>query len=115
MGGNKYLILLIAYSVFIFLLSSIPGSDIPSSVSPHSLSLHFVLYLFYGIVTYLFFWNIRNSLIFASLYALSDELHQYFVPGRNCDIIDLLVDILGISVGVFILYIVRKKLLPERS
>jgi len=73
--------------------------------------LHFVLYLFYGIVTYFFFRNIRNSLIFASLYALSDELHQYFVPGRSCDIIDLLVDILGIFVGVFILYIVRKKII----
>lgn len=35
------------------------------------------------------------------LYAVSDELHQSFVPGRNCSIQDILID----TIGVFIFYI----------
>ncbi|MDR1635900.1 MAG: VanZ family protein [Treponema sp.] len=30
-----------------------------------------------------------------SLYGLVDEIHQYFVPSRNCDIRDWLSDTLG--------------------
>jgi VanZ family protein len=115
MGGNRYLLPLAAYSVLIFVISSIPGSDIPSSVSPYSSLFHFLLYFFYGIVAYLFFRNITTSIIFSTLYALSDEIHQYFVPGRSCDAMDLLVDIFGIVVGVILIYFVRKKLLEERS
>jgi len=33
---------------------------------------------------------------FSFLYAVSDELHQYFVPGRSCTIKDVLIDIIGI-------------------
>lgn len=33
---------------------------------------------------------------FSFLYAVSDELHQYFVPGRICAIKDVLIDIVGI-------------------
>ncbi len=114
MEANRYLFVLIIYSLFIFFLSSIPGSDIPSTVSPYSLFFHFILYFFYGISAYLFFNNPKNSIIFSSLYALSDEIHQYFVPGRSCDPVDLLVDIVGILLGIILIYFVKKKLLAER-
>ena len=114
MEANRYFFLLLLYSLLIFLLSSVPGSDIPSTVSPYSSIFHFILYFFYGITSLLFFRNVRNSIIFASLYAASDELHQYFVPGRSCDPMDLLVDILGILVGTILIYFARKKLLVER-
>ena len=35
------------------------------------------------------------------LFALSDEIHQNFVDGRNCDIVDLLFDWVGISISIF--------------
>lgn len=35
-----------------------------------------------------------------TLYALSDEIHQYFVPGRSCQITDVLIDSLGAVVGI---------------
>ncbi|MDO8661910.1 MAG: VanZ family protein [Candidatus Omnitrophota bacterium] len=42
----------------------------------------------------------RRVLIYPALvsflYAASDELHQYFVPGRSCAIKDVLIDIIGI-------------------
>lgn len=35
----------------------------------------------------------------ASLYGITDELHQYFVPGRACDPADWLVDTCGAALG----------------
>lgn len=58
-----------------------------------------------------------KTLIFGSaavsiLYACTDELHQYFVPGRAGRIIDILIDSvgvwIGIGIGVIILSVVRK-------
>lgn len=35
----------------------------------------------------------------ALLYGASDEIHQRFVSGRSCDIIDLLSDLIGSAIG----------------
>jgi VanZ family protein len=35
------------------------------------------------------------------LYALSDELHQAFVPGRCCDPLDMAYDALGAAAGLW--------------
>ena len=37
----------------------------------------------------------------ASLYGLSDEIHQYFVPGRSANPLDLLADMTGAGLVVF--------------
>lgn len=36
------------------------------------------------------------------LYGASDEIHQFFVPGRSSDVRDWLADALGVLAGVFI-------------
>ncbi len=36
------------------------------------------------------------------LYGASDELHQWFVPGRNPDVRDWVADALGVLAGVFL-------------
>ncbi len=36
----------------------------------------------------------------AILYAISDELHQHFVPGRNGSAVDILIDTVGVLAGV---------------
>ncbi len=52
------------------------------------------------------------SLGICALYAVSDEIHQYFVPGRACMLRDMLIDTCGASCGIaavsFLIYIVRK-------
>ena len=52
------------------------------------------------------------SIIFSIIYAATDEIHQYFVPGRACQLSDLTVDTCGIvfAVVVFciIIYIISK-------
>ncbi|MBE7049320.1 MAG: VanZ family protein [Ruminococcaceae bacterium] len=42
------------------------------------------------------------SVIIAILYAISDEIHQYFVPGRACRFFDIFVDSLGSFAGWYI-------------
>jgi VanZ family protein len=33
--------------------------------------------------------------LFATAYGLTDEIHQFYVPGRSCEIADLFADFLG--------------------
>jgi VanZ family protein len=39
------------------------------------------------------------AIIFASLYGVSDEIHQVFVPGRSSDIADAAADAFGACAG----------------
>ena len=61
----------------------------------------------YGILTALYLWALRGSgrdervirvvsVILAVAYAMSDEYHQTFVPGRNGTWVDVAVDGVGI-------------------
>lgn len=36
----------------------------------------------------------------SSLYAVTDEVHQYFVPGRSCRLVDIGVDTCGAILGI---------------
>lgn len=51
------------------------------------------------------------------LYAISDEIHQYFVPERSCEIFDVCVDSLGCLCGIVIFLLVIKivKKIVEKS
>ena len=44
------------------------------------------------------------SICFVLLYACSDEVHQLFVPDRSGEVLDVLLDTIGGSLGVYILY-----------
>ncbi|MBC8536732.1 VanZ family protein [Feifania hominis] len=58
------------------------------------------------------------SLGVCALYAVSDELHQYFVPGRSCELRDVLIDTAGAAVGVGLVLTVillRRKKESSRS
>ncbi|MEJ2629102.1 MAG: VanZ family protein, partial [bacterium] len=47
--------------------------------------------------------------ILGSLYAVSDELHQSFVPGRISSVSDIIADCLGLLCAQMIFLWVRKK------
>ncbi|MFV8826431.1 VanZ family protein [Alkalihalobacterium sp. APHAB7] len=40
------------------------------------------------------------ALVICILYAISDEVHQLFVPGRSGEVRDVLIDTAGASVGI---------------
>lgn len=44
-------------------------------------------------------WELRNaykSVLFGLFYAISDEIHQLFVPGREASLTDVLIDLTGV-------------------
>ena len=48
-----------------------------------------------------------RSVIFIGMYAASDELHQFFVPGRSCEIRDVLLDTFGALCGICIAILIK--------
>ena len=46
--------------------------------------------------------------VFGTLYAITDEIHQYFVPGRACQLRDVLIDSLGVAVGILVVLIIKE-------
>jgi len=55
------------------------------------------------------------ALSLASLYALSDEFHQRFTPGRTSSLQDVGIDILGAALGLIIWNWIRKAVANRRS
>jgi len=74
---------------------------------------HFTEYLILGILVFSLNTNSKRyryyAFIFCLLYAISDEIHQFFVSGRACQIIDILIDSFGAFCGIILLSILVKK------
>jgi len=51
--------------------------------------------------------------VFCVLYAISDETHQIFVPGRSAQISDVLIDSVGAIVGI-LMYLVLARIKLKR-
>lgn len=77
---------------------------------------HFTLYTLGGIIIY----NAYNTclkklnnkiplaLVTGMLYAITDEIHQYFVPGRSCRAFDVFIDSCGTFTGILICILILK-------
>lgn len=52
------------------------------------------------------------SILIGVIYAITDELHQYFVAGRSAQILDVCIDSLGMITGNFTMnYLKKQKIL----
>ena len=80
---------------------------------------HFTEYLILGILTYNLIKSYNKktyiAIIICILYAISDEIHQYFVPGRSCQILDMTIDSIGSLTGIYILKIIKKYKIKRRT
>ena len=47
--------------------------------------------------------SVGSAILLGSLYGVSDEIHQLFVPGRSCDPADWFVDTIATAVGAIII------------
>lgn len=111
---------LFIYSCAIFYMSQ--QSKVPDIFNELNLSdkiLHFMAYFVYGITIMLFLIpntslsNTRLILLILAigyLFGASDELHQYFIPGRSCDFFDWCADAGGVSLSLVLLKILNKNL-----
>ena len=74
---------------------------------------HFVLYTLGGMLITTMFINFKEyitktkiaSFLLGATYAITDEIHQLFIPGRSGEIRDVLIDSTGVLLGVFIIYL----------
>ncbi len=53
------------------------------------------------------------TIIVGMLYATSDEIHQFFVPGRSAEVRDVCIDTLGVICGVIIATVVKIQYLTK--
>ena len=76
-------------------------------IKPVRKCAHFFLYLVLGILVIICFDDVNKKTILISigiclLYSISDEIHQLFVEGRSGEVLDVLIDTTGSSLGVLI-------------
>lgn len=94
----------ISWMALIFAISSIPGSSVPSSGGTFG---HFAGYAVLGGLLFVALLHhetvpgraLARAVLLASAYAVTDEFHQHFVPGRTPDAFDWGVDTLGALFG----------------
>lgn len=104
-------VLAIIYMALIFYLSSIPLQlpEIIGVIDPTRFILHTIEYMFLGFLVYRPSKKYNFSFLLSSLYGISDELHQYFVPFRTFSGLDILADVIGSLLGVVITQWVYRK------
>ncbi len=112
-----------AYLILIFYLSSL--SQIPWAASypdylEHSLEYCGLAILMARAINGGLSGNIRGrtlllALLICVIYAISDEIHQKFVPDRYADVTDVMSDTVGASAGLGALYLARRLLRRRRG
>jgi VanZ family protein len=102
----RYALLTVAYCIMIFILSSMPYPErFSTGIRDEDKVAHCVLY---GGLAFVVSMGLRKRgrpvrpsvqflapVLFAFLYGISDECHQFFVPGRTADPWDACSDALG--------------------
>lgn len=107
------LLLALTWAGVIFFLSSQPGTDTPPPFPHMDKLLHALVF---GILGTLILGAMRpgthghsqaqalTALAIAATYGVLDEIHQHFVPGRMPDVLDVLADITGAALGIWLLH-----------
>ena len=103
---------MLAVMASIFLLSHTPGDNLPSAINGMDKICHAVAY---GVLTLCFLYAVhprfRNrsflelgvaAVTFSLLFGVSDEFHQTFIAQRSADWRDLVADVTGSFLAVFI-------------
>jgi len=109
-GVFIFLFPLLAYVTLIFILSSRSLQNfLPEKIASSDKLIHIMEYAVLAALSVRvldYFWpnmDIKKlfvlGVLFAVLYGISDEIHQYFVPSRYADGYDVLADLIGVLLG----------------
>jgi VanZ family protein len=101
------------YWIILFAATTIPTDAVPQLFNAQDKLEHFSAYSILAVLLLLtLHFQQKNRLlnrrailftfIFLALYGAVDELHQYFIPGRYCDIYDWSADIIGGLLGLLL-------------
>jgi VanZ family protein len=109
-----YWLPLIIYCLAIYFQSGRPGPEHIPDVRFLDKFLHFGAYGLLGVLFFRAYETLplkkfKNLLVFISigsaiLYGIGDEIHQYFVPSRHADIMDVIANTIGSICGVYLYY-----------
>lgn len=100
----------ILYGLGIMVLSNQQNLPVISPFSWFDKVEHIIEYLLFTVLVFIGWPKSRYFHILAvlALFAFSDELHQYFVPGRFSSIWDWAADMVGTSMCCGLWYMIRK-------
>jgi len=107
----------ILIGVFIFYFSSLVLEEVAVGVkSWMSIVYHISVFFFFSLFLFIsLIKGKKNSKLFLFgilillSYGIIDEIHQFFVPGRFCTVIDVFFDLIGISFA-FMIYLISLRL-----
>lgn len=109
----------IAWAAVIFGFSSLHGSQVPGRFSVEG---HLSEYAVFGVLLWWAFGGARGgwkpvvaAIVVASLYGISDEWHQSFVPGRTPDPLDWATDTAAAAVAVLACWAIARSRANRRS
>ncbi len=126
-------ILIILWMVFIFYMSSCNGNVSSDQSGTIVYILHNILGIDYSdklifiirkcahvseffilgilVINLISKYNVKYSylisFIICVLYASIDEFHQLFVPGRSGQVTDVLIDLIGVVLGLLLVFLIR--------
>jgi hypothetical protein len=105
-----YWLPVVIYAGFIFTISSVSGKDIPGLFIHQDVVFHLLEYAVFALLItramkgcYSRMARVKRLLlvmIFVLGYALLDEFHQSFVPGRTASLVDVATDVVGSFLAV---------------
>jgi VanZ family protein len=117
-----YRYLALFYALLIFAVSAIPSlTPPPLGLVLEDKIVHFFEFGLFALLLFLAFYNsgkkfLKSHVFFLSasigiFYAVTDELHQKFVPGRSCEFLDFVADFLGIALVLILIraYLKRRE------
>jgi VanZ family protein len=95
----------VAWAALIFGLSSI--SDLGTGLGTWDLVLRKIAHAAeFAVLGFLLQRAVQHeaaALALGLAYAVSDELHQHFVPGRQGSALDVLIDTAGVALGIYVM------------
>ena len=100
----------VAWAALIFALSSVPNLSTAEGTLGDVLSsgAHAVEYAIFGVLLYRALDARLLAFVAGFAYAITDEIHQSFVPGRMASGLDLAVDALGLLAGIVLVERTRR-------
>lgn len=113
-----FLVLTFGWAALIYYLSDQPGFDMAPLFPQQDKAMHLAAF---GVLGFLgmgackadgcrhragHFWRVATLVC---IYGVLDEVHQYFVPGRQSDVFDVLADVSGGLLGAGLMFLLLRR------
>jgi len=116
-----FLLAAICWAGLIYFLSDLPGMDVIPLFPGQDKVLHAIIF---GVLGFLVLGAMQarargynptqvwTAVVLTAFYGMLDEFHQTFVPGRTADTWDVVADVSGAMMGIYVLYFLTRRRKP---